>query len=70
MSRNWVVRLGEMSFGIYLLHIPVLKIVNIVVGKLPYWSQLAGWGGANYANHLDSSLLLPTVGGVKQTIAQ
>ena len=27
-------------------------------------------GGANYANHLDSSLLLPTVGGAKQTIAQ
>lgn len=45
MRRNRVVRLGEMSFGIYLLHIPVLKIVNIAVGKLPYWSQFAGWGG-------------------------
>lgn len=45
MRRNWVVRLGEMSFGIYLLHIPVLKIVNIAVGKLPYWSQFAGFWG-------------------------
>ena len=67
MRRNWVVRLGEMSFGIYLLHIPVLKIVNIAVGKLPYWSQFAG--GVNNANHVDSSLLLPTACGVKQTIA-
>ncbi|MEY8687581.1 acyltransferase family protein [Bacteroides sp. AN502(2024)] len=33
MERTWIVRLGELSFGIYLLHLPVLKIVDIVVGK-------------------------------------
>lgn len=45
IGRTWIVRLGEMSFGIYLLHIPVLKIVNMTVSRVPYWSQFANWGG-------------------------
>ncbi len=46
MERTWIVRLGEFSFGIYLLHLPVLKIVNITVGKVSCLLKFAN-GGVN-----------------------
>lgn len=45
MESTWIVRLGEFSFGIYLLHLPVLKIVNIAVGKISYLLKLDNMGG-------------------------
>lgn len=39
VARNFVARLGELSFGIYLLHIPVMKMLSI--------SHLRSVGGVN-----------------------
>lgn len=45
MERTWLVRLGEFSFGIYLLHIPVLKVASTIVSEFSFWSLFENWGG-------------------------
>lgn len=45
IERTWIVRLGEFSFGIYLLHLPVMKIVNATIGPIIYMLKIANLGG-------------------------
>lgn len=58
LTRTWIVRLGEMSFGIYLLHIPVLKFVNIALCHIPYWLKNVNFWGAIGADCADACYLL------------